>query len=237
MAPIAIFRFSPTEGPGHFAEWLSQRGLAYEIVALDAGAKVPADPRGLAGIGMMGGPMSVNDDLPWIDPLCGLLRQAVAAQVPVIGHCLGGQLLARALGAQVTRAPEPEIGWSEVRTQAGGAEWFGGRPDFTTFQWHYESFAVPKGGVGVLTNATVPNQAYVVDGRHVGLQSHVEMTEAMVESWLASGAHELPPRTRGSQQSAAEIRRDIAARLAALQAVADDLYARWARGLAHARSG
>ncbi|MEP7206557.1 MAG: type 1 glutamine amidotransferase [Casimicrobiaceae bacterium] len=237
MAPVAIFRFSPTEGPAYFAEWLSSRGIGFEVITLDGGAAVPGDPRAFAGIGMMGGPMSVNDDLPWIEPLCRLLRDAVDARVPIIGHCLGGQLLARALGAPVTTAREPEIGWSEVQTEGDGPAWFGGRSGFTTFQWHYETFALPPGGVGVLTNPAVPNQAYVIDDRHVGLQCHVEMTDALVETWLAAGAHELPAATRGRVQSAATIRENLAARVTALHAVAGDLYTRWARGLRDATAG
>ncbi len=231
MLPVAIFRFSPTEGPAYFAQWLSAHDRPFDIVAVDAGAAIPPDPRAFAGIGMMGGPMGVNDDLPWIEPLCRLLRDALDARVPVIGHCLGGQLLARALGATVQRAAEAEIGWIDVHTQNGGADWFGGRPAFTTFHWHYDSFAVPPGGQRVLTNSAVPNQAYVIDDRHIGIQGHVEMTADLVDTWLEVGARELPADSRGSVQSAAEIRRNLAARVDTLHAVARDLYRRWARAL------
>src|SRR5262249_26106221 len=126
MRPIGIFRFSPTEGPGSFAEWLDAHGLGWELIPLDAGAPVPSDPRAFAGIGMMGGPMSANDALPWIAPLGALLRDAVDAKIPVIGHCLGGQLFAQALGARVTRTAAPEIGWIDVAVcdAAASAEWF-----------------------------------------------------------------------------------------------------------------
>ena len=138
MLPVAIFRFSPTEGPAYFAEWLARRGLASTMVALDEGARVPAEPRAFGGVALMGGPMGVNDPLPWIAPVCALLRSAVAQQVPVLGHCLGGQLLAKALGASVARAPVHEIGWIEVEATNGPAQtaWFGGRSSFTAFQWH-----------------------------------------------------------------------------------------------------
>src|SRR5208282_5840066 len=114
MQPVAIFRFSPTEGPGHFAQWLEAQGLPRRLLALDEGEPVPVDPGAFSGIAMMGGPMSANDDLPWSAPLLDLLRGALAADIPVVGHCLGGQMLAKALGAPVTRAPVPEIGWGEV---------------------------------------------------------------------------------------------------------------------------
>jgi GMP synthase-like glutamine amidotransferase len=194
---------------------------------------VPDDPRAFSGIGLMGGPMSVNDALPWIEPLSALLRAAVGRAVPVIGHCLGGQLLAQALGAPVTRARVAEIGWVDVDVCDPSArrEWFGGRAAFNTFQWHYDAFALPTGARPVLTNAFNANQAFVVDGRHVGFQCHVEMTRALTETWLDTGADELPATSTAATQSAAEIRRNLDARIEALHAVANDVYARWARGL------
>jgi GMP synthase-like glutamine amidotransferase len=234
MRPIAIFRFSPTEGPAYFSEWLDARAIPWRLVPLDAGASVPADPEAFAGIGMMGGPMSAYDDLAWNAPLSALLRRAVDAGIPVIGHCLGGQLLARALGATVARAPVAEFGWVgvDVCDVAARNDWFGGRAAFETFQWHYDAFDLPQRATRVLTNAFNAQQAYVIDDLHIGLQCHIEMTQPLVESWLATGAHELPERSSPAAQSAADIRSALDARVAALHAIADDVYARWARGLA-----
>ena len=233
MRDVAILRFSPTEGPGYFADWLGARGIGWRLVPVDEGWAVPADPRAYAGIALMGGPMSVNDALPWVDPLCALLRAAVAADVPIVGHCLGGQLLAKALGAPVRRAAVPEIGWIDVEVDAvpAGLEWFGGRRRFETFQWHGEAFDLPAGATRVLTNRHNANQAYVVADRHLGLQCHVEMTRELVASWLVTGAKELPAASTPALQSAADIAAGLDAHLAALRAVADDVYARWARGL------
>ena len=212
MRPIAVFRFSPTEGPAHFAEWLDRESLPWELIAIDAGTPVPSDARHYAGIGMMGGPMSVTDALAWIGPLSELLRGAVAHEVPVIGHCLGGQLLAQALGARVRRTAVPEIGWIDVESSDATAQdaWFGGRKRFTSFQWHY---------------------AYVIGGRHIGFQCHIEMTRDLVEAWCASGADEIAAPGTPPRQSADEIGRDLDGRLAALQTIADGVYARWAEGL------
>jgi len=233
MRPVAIFRFSPTEGPGYFGEWLDAHALPKRLIALDQGDSVPRDPRVFAGIAMMGGPMSANDDLPWSAPLAEFIRGAVKADVPVLGHCLGGQILARSLGARVARTPTPEIGWGEVRVlDAGQARaWFGGREAFTTFQWHYEIFDLPPAATRVLTNPHNPDQAFVA-GKHIGFQCHIEMTRAMVEAWCRTGASELPARTQGPAQSEADMFVDLDARLAALARVADDVYARWAQGLA-----
>ncbi|MEP6942676.1 MAG: type 1 glutamine amidotransferase [Betaproteobacteria bacterium] len=232
MKPVAIFRFSPTEGPGHFGEWLDARGIASTLVALDRGDAVPDDPRAFSGIGMMGGPMSANDDLAWNAPLLALLRRAVDADVPVIGHCLGGQLFAKALGAEVRRTATPEIGWVDVHAaDADAASWFGQRDAFTTFEWHYDVFELPRSAVRVLTNGFNPEQAYTL-GKHIGFQGHIEMTREMVESWCATAGDELPETSAGAKQSRDDIMRDVDARLATLSRVADDVYARWAQGLA-----
>jgi len=231
--PVAIFRFNRTEGPAYFAEWLDAQKIGWQLVPLDEGVPVPDDPRAFSGIGMMGGPMSVNDELPWIAPLSALLRAAVDREIPVIGHCLGGQLLARAMGAPVTRAKVAEIGWLDVDvcSRAAQQEWFGGRAAFNTFQWHYDAFALPAGATWVLTNAFNANQAFVVDDRHIGLQCHIEMTRALTETWLASGSGELPAASTPAIHTAADIRQDLDARIGALHAVANDIYTRWARGL------
>ncbi|MEP6996081.1 MAG: type 1 glutamine amidotransferase [Betaproteobacteria bacterium] len=232
MRPVAIFRFSPTEGPGHFGDWLDRHGVSRRLIALDEGEAVPGDVRAFAGVGMMGGPMSANDELPWNTPLLELLRQAVAGDIPVVGHCLGGQLFAKALGARVARTATPEIGWGEVITPDRAATaWFGGRDRFTTFQWHYDIFELPPGATRVLTNAFNPQQGFAM-GKHIGFQCHIEMTREMVETWCGSGAGELPAQSNGARQNRDDIFRDLDARLTVLSQVADDVYARWARGLA-----
>jgi GMP synthase-like glutamine amidotransferase len=233
MRSVAIFRFSPTEGPAHFAEWLDRQRIRWELVPLDSGANVPPDPRAYAGVGLMGGPMSVNDDLAWREPIATFLRRAVEFEVPVIGHCLGGQLLAHSLGARVFRAPTPEIGWLDVEASDAKtrAEWFGDRSHFTAFQWHYDAFDLPAGATRVLANRFHPNQAYVVDDRHIGFQCHVEMTRDLVETWCRTGADELPSTSSPSQQSRTDILSDVDARVATLNGVADGIYTRWARNL------
>jgi GMP synthase-like glutamine amidotransferase len=233
MRPVAIFRFSPTEGSGRLGEWLDAHAVPRRLIALDAGEVVPEDPKAFAGIVLMGGPMSANDPLPWNAPVLDLLRSAVQADVPVLGHCLGGQLFARALGATVARAATPEIGWGAVRTtdSNGAGEWFGGRDGFMTFQWHYDAFSLPPGATRLLTNAYNAEQAYAL-GKHIAFQCHIEMTREMVETWCRSGAGELPAQTTGAMQSRAEILADLDARLAALSEVADGVYAQWAKGLA-----
>ena len=143
---------------------------------------------------MMGGPMRASARRPALDRnrcAAALLRNAVAARVPVIGHCLGGQLLAKALGAAVTRTPVPEIGWIDVRVESEDARaWFGGRDAFTTFQWHYDAFALPERAECRADQLTpIASQSGLRHrARCVGFQCHIEMTRKLVQLWCAQAA-------------------------------------------------
>jgi len=178
--------------------------------------------------------MGANDPFDWRDPLAVLLRRAVDARVPVIGHCLGGQILSRALGGVVTRAPTTEIGWIDVDAvdDTAARDWFGGRDRMNVFQWHYDAFTIPPGATRVLGNAHNPNQAYVLDDRHLGMQCHIEMTADMLAAWCDMAPDELPAISSPERQSRADILDAVGERIASLNALADGVYARWARHLA-----
>jgi GMP synthase-like glutamine amidotransferase len=137
MKRVAIFRASRGEGPAHLARYFERRSISWQLFALDEGAQVPRDTRDFAGLVFMGGPMSVNGDLPWIAPALELIRDAVRKDVPVLGHCLGGQLMSKAFGGAVRAGRYKEIGWGEVRVADNGdaREWLGELQSFETFQW------------------------------------------------------------------------------------------------------
>jgi GMP synthase-like glutamine amidotransferase len=233
MKPVAIFRHAPSEGPGYFASYLERKEIPWQLVALDEGRKVPRSARAYSGLVFMGGPMSVNDELPWIVPALKLIADAVRQDVPVLGHCLGGQLIARAFGGEVRPAAVKEIGWGAVSVadNALARDWFGPVQGFECFHWHGETFSIPPGGTRVLESPHCPNQAFAL-GRHFGLQCHVEMTEEMVRDWVRGGADEIE-RSRHSPgvQDPEEMQRDLARRVTALHAVAERIYHRWAEGI------
>ncbi len=233
MKPVAIFRHYRSEGPGYFAIALERLGLPWQLVRIDAGEPVPSDPRAYSGIAFLGGPMSVNDPLPWIVSVLGLIRAAVRADVPVIGHCLGGQLMAAALGGVVTPNRVREIGWGEVTVANTplAKHWFGSDAgSFTSFHWHGETFSVPAGAQPVLSSPYCANQAFVL-GKHIGMQCHVEMTAELIEAWCRSGAKEIAENPGPAVQTPDEILRNFDRRLAQLHALADRIYARWVEGL------
>ena len=233
MKPVAIFRASSTEGPGYFASYLERHTIPWELVRLDAGERVPRDARRYSGLVFMGGPMSVNDELPWIAPALELVRDAVRKDVPLLGHCLGGQLISKALGGAVRPNAVKEIGWLDVRVTDNevAREWLGELQAFLSFQWHGESFTIPPGATRVMENAHCTNQAFAL-GKHFGMQCHVEMTEELVKTWLATGADEIAAsRKSPAVQAPEEITHELTSRLAALNDVANRIYDRWSEGL------
>ena len=203
------------------------------MIQLDAGEAVPREARRYSGLVFMGGPMSVNDDLPWIAPALELAREAVRNDVPLLGHCLGGQLMSKALGGVVKANPVKEIGWGEVSVTDNevARAWAGEVPRFESFHWHGETFSIPPGGTRVMESAHCANQAFAL-GKHFAMQCHVEMTRELIESWLESGAREIAAsRTSPGVQEPAEIRRDLEGRVARLHEVANRIYDRWIEGL------
>ena len=233
MKPVGIFRTARTEGPGYFATYLERRSIPWTLVALDEGQPVQRDPRAYSGLAVMGGPMSANDDLPWIPPLLELLRSAVRQDVPIIGHCLGGQLMSRAFGGSVRVHSLREIGWGEVRVADNGVarQWLGDLQSFETFQWHGDTFSIPPGATRILEGEHCANQAFAL-GKHLGMQCHVEMTPELVRSWIGSGADEIAEHRKSpAVQQPAEMQRDLEPRLERLHQVADRLYDRWSASL------
>jgi GMP synthase-like glutamine amidotransferase len=234
MKPVGVLRHARSEGPAYLASFLERRSIPLKVIAIDAGEPLPRDAAAFSGLALMGGPMSVNDDLPWIAPELALIRDAVAKDVPTIGHCLGGQLMSRAFGGEVKRNAVKEIGWGEVSVADNGVAraWFGELPAFLSFHWHGETFSIPPGATRVLENAHCANQAFAI-GKHLGMQTHVEMTEELIRLWCRGGRKEIEASAASpAVQSPEAIEAELAERVAVLHRVADRVYERWVAGLA-----
>jgi len=236
MKPVAIFRHAPTEGPGYFATYLDRHGVPWEVIRIDEGEPVPAGAARFSGLVFMGGPMSANDDLPWIAPALKLIRAAADRGVPVLGHCLGGQLMAKALGGEVTRNPVKEIGWGRVDVLQNDAatEWFGAQlKSFDSFHWHGETFSIPPRARRIASSPWCENQAFVL-GPHLGMQCHVEMTPELIRTWCQDWGQEVESLARRtpSVQSPARMTESLEEKTRTLNTIADRLYDRWVAGLA-----
>jgi GMP synthase-like glutamine amidotransferase len=233
VKPVAIFRHSRTEGPGYFATFLDAHRIPWRLVKVDEGEPVPASAREFSGLVFMGGPMSVNDDLPWIREVLGLISRAADADIPVLGHCLGGQLMSKALGGKVTRNSVKEIGWGPVAVADSptAREWFGATREFSGFHWHGETFSIPPKATRIAESPYCANQAFVL-GRHLGMQCHVEMTPELIRSWCEDWEKELVAKAGPSVQTPAQMCERLDERVRALNRVADRIYERWIEGLA-----
>ncbi len=189
-----VLQHVPYEGPGAIALAVSDAGADLTVVRIDRSEPVPrpAEVAGMAGLVVMGGPMGVHDDLPWLAHERALLREAVAAGLPVLGVCLGAQQLAAALGGVVTPGPTPECGVGEVHltTDAISDPVFGpASSPLPCVHWHGDTFSLPDGAVRLAGNDAYENQAFRVGALAYGLQFHVEVTGSLVAHW---GPH-LPP--------------------------------------------
>ncbi|MEN3111515.1 type 1 glutamine amidotransferase [Uliginosibacterium paludis] len=230
MKPVIIFQHSRLVGPGHFASFLDRREIPWRLVRTDLGEAIPSSCADSSGLCFLGGEMSVNDPLPWIDRELALIREALANDIPVIGHCLGGQLMAKALGARVSSNPVREIGWNRVYRAATPAAhaWLGELGDFDCFHWHGETFALPAGAEPLLSSTHCGNQAFAI-GPHLGMQCHVEMTPELIGQWTEewSGETAVIDVPGSPVQSAELIRAETAKKLPAMRVATERLYTHW----------
>lgn len=229
--PVLILQNLTGDGPGYLGSWLDGQGIPFDVFNTEAGDAYPWSIAGYRGLALLGGEMSANDDLPSLRQAERLILQAIDADIPVLGHCLGAQLMARALGAQVIASPKPEIGWQTLQVTATPAacRWFGEPGEHTVYHWHGESFELPPGAELLASNASCPHQAFAI-GRHLALQFHVELDAHKLAAWSASvdpifvGLQSEHPAT---VQTGAAMREQSNAALPVQQRLADRLYRRW----------
>lgn len=198
---------------GLFAEWASARGHDLAVVRVHA-----ADPWPAAGhverAMVLGSDRSVHADPPdWVGEEIDWIQALVAARRPVLGLCFGGQALAAAMGAEVRRAQQPEIGWVEVSGEVAG-RWFA---------WHFDTFSAPP-GARELGRTPAALQGFAI-GPHVGLQFHPEVTPAIVADWIAVGGRDLD----AQRLDAVAISRQTEQEAQRVRAAAFALFDRWAR--------
>jgi GMP synthase-like glutamine amidotransferase len=182
LAALVIQHEQPTPG-GYVNQWLQERGAEQDVYRIDVEDR-EVDPRDYALIVSLGSEFAAFDDsVPWLGKEMRLLREAAQADVPVLGICFGGQLLARALGGRSFRG-EAEVGWLPVHSRDQGLVSNG-----PWFQWHFDTFTTPPGSK-LLADSAVGPQAYTI-GRSLGLQFHPEVTPEIMELWVEAYRHEL----------------------------------------------
>lgn len=176
--PVAIFQHAANEGPGKLLSLLERRGLEFQTIFWPD-PDVPAQrAEDFSGCIILGGAMNIyqHRDHPWLVQEKALLSDFLAAELPVLGICLGAQLIADALGGKVFQNPSEEIGWWPVQFSDAAGELFPSLPvSATVLHWHGDTFCLPDGARRLATSAACENQAFVFGHRIVGLQFHPEV--------------------------------------------------------------
>lgn len=229
--PVLVLQHLVDDGPAYLATWLAGVGVPMDLRCTEAGQDFPRSVSGHRALAILGGAMSANDELPSLRQAEALIREAVSLGVPVIGHCLGGQLMARALGGAVGASPAPEIGWQAIHStgQAASRSWFGDEALPPVFQWHYEAFSLPAGSQALAASPACPHQAFSV-GPHLAMQFHVEQDARKLARWAAQpdpGYADALRRHPVSVQALGAMLAQADQALRCQQALADRLYQRW----------
>ncbi len=182
---------SETETLGLVGKVLKEKNLSYRETHLFAGEGLPRDISQLAGLIVMGGPMNVDEieKYPFLFDEVRLIEKILSESKPILGICLGSQLIAKALGSKIYPNKHKEVGWHPIDiTPAGSSDpVFSGSPSsLKVFHWHGDTFDLPKDAVHLARSSRCENQAFRWGSNAYGLQFHLEVTPGMVESWVAS---------------------------------------------------
>ena len=193
MTRVLILQHAWEDPPGALGEMLNERDISFDTIDLEKGEPLPAELRYDALI-ILGGPEYAGDDeaYPYLVREKALIREAVARDVPFLGVCLGGQLLAQAMGARVTRNGLFELGFFEMQLTAAGNDdpLFRGLPGYQqVFNWHSDAFEVPERGTLLASGADGSKQAFRVGRRAYGFQYHIELTPHMFATWTHFHPH------------------------------------------------
>jgi len=235
MKPVLVLQHLSADGPAYLARWLAEQGVPVDVRNTEAGDAYPDDLVGHGALAILGGEMSANDPLPPLRRAEALFLEALRDGIPTLGHCLGGQLMARALGARIGDSPAPEVGFVELRIRdaAAAAAWFGDEVARTgtcrVFQWHYEAFELPAGAQWLASSEACPHQVFSV-GPHLAMQFHIELDAEKLGRWsLDDGQRYLAARAAHptTVHSGERMRQDGTALLARHQAIAGRIYRHW----------
>lgn len=231
---VLVLQHTLEDGPGGLGHWLDRQGVVWQAPCAQAGQAYPDSVAGYAALAVLGGEWGANDARASLQHAQALIRQADALGIPVLGHCLGGQLLARALGGEVAPAARPEVGWLPLahNGSALAQQWLGLPAPAVVYQWHYDEVKrLPRGAHCLARSPACAVQAFAV-GVHLGMQFHIEITAEKIDDWLAHTGERYPgarQRHPDTVQDEATMRRGTQQHLSASQSLAQRIYAAWQR--------
>jgi GMP synthase (glutamine-hydrolysing) len=182
-----VIRHVEHEHIGTLAPVLAEAGISYRYADVFRGDPVPEDPGEIGGLIIMGGPMGVyeGERYPFLLAEQVLIRRSAQAGLPVLGICLGAQLIAGALGARVYAGPHKEIGWDPVEVTDPEDDWTSSLPPrFMGFHWHGDTFDLPSGATRLFRSRLYDNQGFRYGASVLAIQFHFEITAGMIDDWL-----------------------------------------------------
>jgi len=228
MKPVAIFTHTECEPPGYLVNLLRAVDYPFQLVCLHNGVNSDFELDNFSKLIFMGGPGNVAEPEPWMLEEMEIIRNARKSAMPVLGICLGAQLMSSALGGRVWQADSLEVGWHEVQLldSAQDCVWFDGLAErFSVFQWHAHNFSAPPGAIEMATSECTPCQAFV-DAKNLAIQFHLEMTAEIIQTLIEKYGSDLE-QPSNCVQSSAQILQDIEQRCEQTFRVADTLLKRW----------
>lgn len=185
---ISVLQHADFEGPGEIAAWAEQRGHSVNVHHLYRGDPLPR-LQDFDLLAVMGGEMNIYQyrDWPWLKPESAFIKSALAEGKPAVGICLGAQLIADALGARVVQNAEYELGWLPISWTEEARATFPALPAISTvLHWHGDTFALPPGTTRLAVSEGCPEQGFVIPGKCLALQFHLEVDPALVKQFVAS---------------------------------------------------
>ncbi len=229
MGKILVLQHHRIETLGTIADALDGAGFSYDCVRTFAGEPVPRDLAGADGLVIMGGPMGVyeTDRYPFIRDELALIESALKDEKPILGVCLGSQLLAATLGASVRRGSAKELGWYPVRMSAEAKEdrLLRDAPEtFMALHWHGDVFDLPRGAVALASSQMTPLQAFRYGEKAYGFLFHMEVTAEAISAMVREFSDEVREAGADGQRIIAEGERH----LPSLSALAARVFSRWA---------
>lgn len=231
MKPVLIIQHQENDGPAYLERWLKRNNVPFIVYRADL-QELPSSIHSYSALAILGGAISANDVIYNNFRSQLLILQAIHYDIPVIGHCLGGQLLAKALGASIYQSPKPEVGWQPIEWSPESLEWVGESPCNQVMQWHYEAFELPEGATLIASSLSCPNQAFIL-GNHIGMQFHIEVDTQKIIDWT----QEIEPAWLNSiskwdtVHSQKQILNDNPKYIDWHNKTADAIYTRWLRGI------
>ncbi len=194
---IHILQHVPYEGPGALESCFTAARAQISFTRFYQDEPLP-DPEAIDALVVLGGPMSDHDveAYPWLNSELAFLREILTTDVPVLGVCLGAQLIARAMGAKVTPAAHREIGWFPIRRSPACSDTFFRAvfpEELEVFHWHGDTFALPEGAIHLASSESCENQGFLLDNRIVGLQFHLETTKSAAQALIHNCPGDLKP--------------------------------------------